>query len=124
MDAKKFLEEARRMCKAHHEPLDCKDCPAGERKYICRLGYTSLEADSLEQMIETVEKWSKEHPRKTRLMDFLEKYPDAPLGENGLPLVKPVFLGYCGDAQGLCCRCKDVENSLAECWEMEVEEDG
>lgn len=85
MDAKTFLEEARRLCKAQH---DCEDCPAYDGE-ICHLCYVPTGANNLVQMIETVKKWREEHPRKTRLDDFREKYPNVPLDESGTPNLMP-----------------------------------
>lgn len=61
------------------------------------------------------------HPKKTRLMDFLRKYPNAPLNSIGIPEVTPWFLGYCGDVP---CNACDKDKPLAWCWEQEVEDDG
>ncbi len=120
MDAKRFLEEARRMCK-YHEANDCEGCPAADREN-CQLDYTPLVTDNLEKMIEAVEKWSKEHPRKTRLQDFLEKYPNAPLDGNGIPCLMPWSVGYCGDEACYACE-KTKVKTMAWCWEQEVEDD-
>ena len=118
MDAKKFFEEAHRMCEAHH---DCEDCPAYDGE-ICYLCYAPLGTNNLVQMIEVVEKWSQEHPRKTRLQDFLEKYPNAPLNGNGIPALMPWNVGYCGNTT--CYACKEAKSkSAAWCWAQEVEDD-
>lgn len=62
------------------------------------------------------------HPRKTILMDFLGKYPNAPLNGNGTPRLTPWNLGYCGDTP--CPACKKAKGKpLAWCWEQEVEDD-
>lgn len=121
MDAKTFFEEAQRMCE-YHEANDCKGCPAADRA-ICRLDYTPLETNNLEEMIKIVEKWSQEHPRKTRLMDFLEKYPNAPLDGNGIPCLMPWSVGYCGDEACYACE-KTKVKTMAWCWGQEVEDDG
>lgn len=118
MDAKKFLEEARRMCKAHH---DCEGCPAYDGGF-CYLCYVSTWTNNFVQMIETVKKWSEEHPKKTRLQDFRKKYPNAPIGEDRLPFLMPGSLGYCGDTP--CYACKKAKGkSAAWCWEQEVRDD-
>lgn len=65
----------------------------------------------------------QESPRKTRLMDFLEKYPNVPLNGNGTPNLMPWNLGYCGDTP--CYACKKAKGKpVAWCWEREVEDDG
>nr|DAO85302.1 MAG TPA: hypothetical protein [Caudoviricetes sp.] len=118
MDAKTFFEEARRLCKAQH---DCEDCPAYDGE-ICHLCYVPTGANNLVQMIETVKKWSEEHPKKTRLMDFLRKYPNAPL-YNGCPYALPRAMGYCGKERTSCTGCETRGNPYKGCWEQEVEDD-
>lgn len=59
------------------------------------------------------------NPKKTRLADFLEKYPNAPLDE-GAPVLLPWALGYCGDTP--CYVCKKAKGKpLAWCWNQEAE---
>lgn len=63
-------------------------------------------------------------PRKTRLMDFMEKHPNARVNaENGLPFVLPRLLGYCQVDN--CDDCLRLHEGwiLKDCWEQEVEED-
>ena len=62
------------------------------------------------------------HPKKTRLMDFLGKYPDAPL-YNGCPYALPRAMGYCGKERTSCTGCETRGNPYKGCWEQEVEED-
>ena len=118
MDAKKFLEEARRLCKAHRT---CTKCPIS-----CNVGCLfdgvpdSWALKEIEEVAPIIEKWSQEHPRKTRLQDFLEKYPNAPMGEDGLPLLAPRRVGYCGDTPCLDCE-KAKGKPWAWCWDQEVE---
>lgn len=62
------------------------------------------------------------HLKKTRLMDFLQKYPTAPLNAIGTPITTPWHLGYCGNIT--CYDCvKGAGKTPAWCWEQEVEED-
>ena len=120
MDAKKFLEEARRMC---GEQAVCRGCPALGKDAICLLLSPHNRPNAvknIDKAIEAVEKWSQEHPRKTRLMDFMEKYPNAPRNKSGTPELMPWNLGYCGDTP--CCFCEKADGS-AWCWEQEVEDD-
>lgn len=62
MDAKKYIEEYNRMCKSYG--LKCRSCP-GNHIYC--------NTDNLE-MIDIVEKWSKEHPKITNAMKFEEVF--------------------------------------------------
>lgn len=57
MDAKKFIQERNRMCKAFRE--SCNGCPL-DRMLMC----SDLSKFNPE-MVDAVEKWSKENPVKT-----------------------------------------------------------
>lgn len=63
MDAKKYIEEYNRMCE-FYDGLECRACPGNH--IDCNL-------DNLE-MIDIVEKWSKEHPKITNAMKFEEVF--------------------------------------------------
>lgn len=120
MDAKIFFEEARRMCKAHKI---CTKCPIS-CNVVCLFDGTpdNWTHEEIEKVVPIIEKWSKEHPRKTRLQDFLEKFPNAPMGKDGTPNLLPWSLGYCGDTP--CYACEKAEGKpWAWCWEQEVEDD-
>lgn len=98
MGAKRFLEEWSRMCDnedVYESCLVAACCPNS-----CPLSRDGKFDDSMsvEDLINRVEKWSKKHLRKTRPMDFKEKYSNAPMGEDGLPSFTPRCVGYCGDA--------------------------
>lgn len=89
MDAIEFIKERNRMCN-FYKCCKIKGCPA-----------ENLSCDSLEEiaiqgfkLIRDVEQWSKEHPQKTMLQDFLEKFPKAKLNDYGVPRVCPSLLGY------------------------------
>ena len=43
------------------------------------------EAFDHEKVIRVVEKWAKEHPKKTRLSEFLKLFPNATAPEEGCP---------------------------------------
>lgn len=62
------------------------------------------------------------NPKKTRLADFLEKYPNAPLNAIGIPRLTPWSLGYCGDMYCPTCK-KEKGKPWAWCWNQEVEDD-
>ena len=52
----------------------CKDCPLCDS---CDILHSSNE--ELQHRADVVEKWSKEHPIKTRQSEFLKLFPNAPL---------------------------------------------
>ena len=119
MDAVKFLREAKRMCDQHTEP--CNTCAANE---FC--GFTPEvpsefgETTQMQKMVELVEMWSKEHPRKTRQDKLLEQWPNAQVVSGVLQICPKSVMGPkgwrkdgCGGVQcATCCR---------EFWTQEVE---
>lgn len=122
MDAVKFLEELRRVCKSKQR---CADCPLSrDTNNDCPLGYPyDWKGENTKKMISIVEKWSAEHPVKTRLMDYLEKYPKA-IDENGLPTIKnPILLGYCKYANCIYCpHFNPICDTSLVCWNLPLEE--
>ena len=108
MEFKKFYPKYMRMCKSYK---DCEGCP---RDYKGCLDF-GVELNELDELENDVEQWSKEHPQRTRLQDFREKYPNALLYYDGTPKPCCSDLGYCKECpEGTTCE---------ECWDMPVEED-
>lgn len=107
-----FIRESKRMCEYYRH--DCDKCPMS----IMNNGYDRLCTVVIEQYpdraIEIVQKWSDEHPVKTRLDDLLEKYPNVEIVD-GRPLFYPVRLGYCKG----CDRC-NIRGLAKECWNEPV----
>lgn len=96
----------------------CQACDVGEGiRPIC-----VLKSELLLSYLNGETAKKQVHPKKTRLMDFKGKYPNAPLDESGTPVLMPWSLGYCGDTS--CYACKKAEGkTLAWCWNQEVQED-
>ena len=113
MDALKFLQEFDRMCNYYEDKL-CKGCPR-EGAPFCDVA--ELDKEGREKLISDVEQWSKEHPQRTRLQDFLEKYPSAPTETDGTPAICCIDLGYRKEV------CDPIKESCVDCWNMPVEED-
>lgn len=116
MDAIKFLMEYNRMHQIYY--TDCENCP--RYKEGCSLISTSK--PYLEKLISDVEKWSKEHPQRTRSQDFLQKYPDAEVFPDGRPVICCARLGY-REYCGKIFRSDDCFSQCRDCWNMPVEED-
>lgn len=119
MDAVEFLKECKRICKKNAGT--CNLCPFGGKNdkgiTLCDFHVKYFRPEmSPERIIGAVEKWSKEHPRKTRLQDFLEKYPNAPLIPDGMKLPKA-----CAQNLGYCESCPVGVNCYS-CWNEPVEE--
>ena len=107
MDAVKFLMEFNRMHRNHY----CKNCPRGEEGCAT----FGVSKPYLEKLVADVEKWSKEHPQKTRQQDFLEKFPKAETNDNGTPKACCKHLGYTMDCP--------TRSSCKECWNKPMEEE-
>ena len=117
MDALEFLMERRRMCNSYS---DCEGCPLEEGKCVV----SSVEPDEdYKRIITTVERWSKEHPRKTRQSVFLEQYPEAEIDMNGVVGLCPMSISAAHrDSDGECnCPEKMCRDCRREFWMQEVE---
>lgn len=103
MDALEFLNEFGRMCKYYDRCIDCPATDICDSKCISEISY-------VDDLIKIVSDWSKRHPRKTRLDDFKEKYPNAETRANGYPWVVPCQLGYIK-------RCEKFPCDYRPCWD-------
>lgn len=74
MDAVEFLKQYSRMVTFGVQPF----------KVPSNLPY--------EEIVSRVEQWAKEHPVKTRQSEFLKRYPEAEIGDDGHPSVDPCQL--------------------------------
>lgn len=81
MDAVEFLKEYHRMCKS----VDCIKCGLYHLNNETGSNCSEYIEAHPDKAVQIVEQWSKEHPRKTRLQDFLEKYPNAEISSKGVP---------------------------------------
>lgn len=59
----------------------------------------------------------KEHPVKTRLDDFIEKHPNARIGDDGTPFSCAGFCGYTLRDSAIC-----DKRSCSSCWNEQVDE--
>ena len=89
MDAVKFFKEMERMCKVYcdnpYGERDCKGCPLEIGVDEC-MRVDMEESEKIVEIVEIVERWSKEHPQRTYKDDFLEKFPNADRYETGHPM--------------------------------------
>ena len=119
MDAVKYFEEKRRMLNSlgrkrlHCEGVICLKCPLSSQNNKKGKDCKTLEIECPETAIEIVEKWSAENPLKTILQDFLEKYPNAKIGNDGTPIIYPCKLGY--DEKYEC------NGECIDCWNRPLE---
>lgn len=96
MDAAKFIQERNRMCNSFES---CSNCPLNKDGIFC---YASMEKHSqvaAEEVVQLVEEWTKESPRKTRQDAFLEQWPNAKIFVDGVLDICPLELEECYTCQ-------------------------
>ena len=112
-----FKREYERMCKSY-----TKTCNGCSFEYKCDyrcLGVLEIE-NITQETIDLLQKWSDEHPRKTLLEDFLEKYPNATISKyEDIPCICAEDLGYKSDNE-LC----ETEDGCQKCWNRTLDEVG
>lgn len=110
MDAVKFIKERNRMC----DMESCSSCHANF------LNDCSCTTEDIVKLVEIVEQWSHDHPQKTIMQDFFEKFPNAPKHENGTPKFPcPSHLGY-GNLKKK--ECEFFQGNCSKCWNRPLED--
>lgn len=117
MDALKFVRERNRMCKFFGEGDGCMSCPFYREGNRCRAMFWS------EEIIPIVEKWSEEHPYKTRQSEYLKQWPKTRVEDDGIITLCPLTVssthrnqyGFCKTPGVPCDQCR------REFWMQEVE---
>lgn len=115
MDAVEFIKERRRMCDMEF----CSSCPAD---FLDKCDY---ETKDIMKLVEIVEQWSKEHPQKTMMQDFFEKFPNAPVGARSvgdckIPIPCPSDCGYVINGNNE--DCDRFNGNCIECWSRPMED--
>lgn len=125
MDALKFIEERNRMCDRYWQADgDCDGCPLVYTRECNEMrNMVDDSGKAVGKVVEIVEKWSKEHPRKTRQSVFLEQYPEAQIDDNDVLSVCPavISLSHRKDGGGCLNIHKVCANCRREFWMQEVE---
>ena len=108
MDAVKFVEERRRMFAV-----------TGENPKYSLFNMTTRAED----VVKEVEEWSAAHPRKTRQSVFLEQYPEARIGDDGVLQINPCSISASHrNARGNCVNMRrECPDCRREFWMQEVE---
>ena len=86
-----FFEELDRMCKTVNKYGEAEDCVFYKPNYGC-CGYMHWLPDGVEKTVTVLQKWSDEHPKKTRQSEFLKMYPNAMLCEGEYLNIAPCHL--------------------------------
>ena len=126
MDAVEFLEKRNRMCGALGDECTDKDgtlCPllvAARKVGKGCYGYTKSHPA---EAVEIVERWAKEHPKKTRQSKLLKLFPRAEKGADGIVQFCPQEL----DSSLPCPQCQLGRSNCDDCrkkyWLEEVDDD-
>ena len=113
MDAAKYLKERIRMCSS----LNCLECPLCAENNEMKVNCQEAEKNHTEKAVAIVEKWSAEHPAKTRKSEFLKVYPDTQISKNGAIQICPARIEK---SKKFNCR-RSCDACRKEYWLAEVE---
>ena len=102
------IKDLKRMCAAHDNCLKCELYVGCNRIY-----------NLPDNVDEIVDKCVKEHPVKTYMQDFFEKFPNAPKDAEGNP--KPCIVDIYGIDKQLKGCLKDDDFDCLKCWNQEME---
>ena len=122
MDAVKFLEESLRMCKSHPSCDGCK-MEYDNFGFPCDLSHELKGNYNYEKTVEIVEKWTEDHPKKTRQSEFLEHYPNASILGDGCINIQPCHIdikNYSYDNE-TCEKFGDCIKCMKQYWMEEID---
>lgn len=112
MNEFRIIDEVARIC--INFGYSCGNCPiydiGDESECILRI------YEHKDEAIKAIEKWNEKHPRKTYLMDFFEKFPDAKVLPSG---EIPVCIRYVYSTADVDCS----KSTCAMCWNKPMEEE-
>ena len=109
MDAVEYIKEYKRMCDSIER--DCGICKVYE-ECLCR-------GDDPEKWISIVEKWAKEHPKKTRQSEFLKQFPSVHQINGVISIMPCVMDSGIDDACEKAITCEECSRKY---WTEEIEE--
>lgn len=113
MDVMEFFSEFRRMCKS---TSDCTKCEYHGDKCDNAI-------ELLEETVAEVEKWSQEHPRKTKTRQdvFLKQWTEAELDKSGCLMLCPLTVSAERRNRHLECTTLACSDCRREFWMQEAE---
>lgn len=80
------IKDFSRLCKAHKVCIsEGVICPMYSEDGACK----ELLVEAPEEADRIITEWCREHPQKTYIQDFMEKFPNAPLRNDGTPNTCP-----------------------------------
>lgn len=113
MDAVEYLKALGRLCNNY---LCGDNCPLID-------SCDDESDDGYVRKVQIVEQWAKEHPVKTRQDEFLKQWPDAEIGDDGLPSVAPCQLYKDMEEKnkdGVCCKNCGCAECRRDFWLKEI----
>lgn len=116
-----FLHELQRLCDSRTrciaDAANEEQCPMVGR---CEDALTKISIEDAAKVIEILQKWSDEHPRKTYAQDFFEKFPKAQSNSDGTPFVcrERIYGGIHSATLEDC----DYTGACKNCWNEPMEE--
>lgn len=114
MDVIEFVKIANRIC---GNMEGCSDCPFNNCSNSFCIGdsFESISLAELEKAVSIAEQWAKEHPIKTRQIEFMKMFPNAQLEKDGRPVICPHAI----DEKWVCptTNCKSCRTDF---WDQEV----
>lgn len=120
MDAVKYFKIKNQMTKGCSRLRDCSQCVLNADNNHYEIACETFELQHPEEAVAAVEKWAEEHPYKTRIGDFIEKFPKAEVlkyGHDKYIDICPI----CIDTTRTCLN-GECKNCKLEYWNEEVEE--
>lgn len=123
MDAVEFLVTRDRMCKSFNGR--CNGCEVKKRMGAGDVCINYMKQHP-QEVVEIVERWGKEHPRKTRQSEFLKLFPKGRLMSDGMLKFCPQevdsgFMCPMIEKKSLGIHCVDCRR---EYWLSEEDDDG
>ena len=121
MDAVEFLKKLKRMCDENRDINEgsCYGCEIFAKKVYIGISCSSFTEQYPEEAVAIIEKWSAEHPGKTRQSEFLKMFPNARI-EDGSLAICPKYVDKDVD-RGIRCSCKLCIDCQKKHWLAEVE---
>lgn len=115
MDAVMFVKEWKRMCRSSKTCLSCSIGKSAGVSTVC----SNVVKEEPEKYVSIVEKWSAEHPMKTRQIEFLKMFQNADI-RNGVILICPRKINKNSVTSEECAESK-CHDCRKEYWLAEVE---
>lgn len=113
-----YFTEKRRMTDMCNDKK-CKTCPLSFYHNEAELSCNNFEQKYPKKAVEMVQKWSNEHPRKTKKEAFLEVFSNAIIGHDGYPSIPPCKIYGIANGVDPCGKCKGCASVWDEPAEVE-----